>query len=77
MADKEITFEIKSSIGVFGESGTSGWKRELNLVSWNSREPKLDLREWSPDHLRMGKGITLTRDEASSLVGLLSRHLSI
>ncbi len=74
MADKEIKFDIAKSIGIFG-GGSGGWTRELNLVSWNEREPKLDIREWSPDHSRMGKGVTLTREEAERLVGLLRSYL--
>jgi len=48
---------------VLSES-SKGWTKELNLVSWNDREPKYDLREWAPEHEKMGKGITLTREEA-------------
>jgi len=57
MAD--IKFEIKKHIGVLSENA-KGWKKELNLVSWNEREPKYDIREWSPEHDNMGKGVTLT-----------------
>lgn len=60
MAD--IKFEIKESIGTLSES-TKGWAKELNLISWNDREPKYDLRDWSPDHEKMGKGITLSLEE--------------
>lgn len=68
MAD--IKFEITKSIGVISTSN-KGWTKELNLVSWNGREPKLDLREWAPDHSKMGKGITLTDEEAKALKDLL------
>lgn len=68
MAD--ITFEIKKEIGVLSES-TKGWKKELNLISWNGAEPKYDLREWSPEHEKMGKGITLTEEEIEKLKELL------
>ncbi|HPE29113.1 MAG TPA: YdbC family protein [Candidatus Mcinerneyibacteriales bacterium] len=64
MAD--ITVEIVQEIGVLSESN-KGWTKELNLVSWNGREPKYDLREWDPDHEKMSKGITLTKDEARRL----------
>jgi len=69
MAD--ITFDILKPYGVIAE-GKGGWRKELNWVSWNGREPKLDIREWSPDHQKMGKGITLTKDEAAKLVELLN-----
>ncbi len=58
----ELKFEITKSIGVLGENA-KGWTKELNLVSWNDREPKYDIREWSPEHDKMGKGVTLTEDE--------------
>lgn len=69
MAD--IKFEIKETIGVISES-SKGWKKELNIVSWNDKAPKYDLREWSPDHVKMGKGITLTKEELEKLRDILS-----
>lgn len=75
MDDKEFKFEVTKAIGVLGESA-KGWRKELNLVSWNGRDPKLDIREWSPDHEKMGKGVTLTREEASRLAELLKEHLA-
>jgi len=68
MAD--ITFEIKESLGVLSES-SRGWKKELNLVSWNGREPKYDIREWDPEHEKMGKGVTLTEEEIIALKALI------
>ena len=68
MAD--IKFEITEHIGVLSE-GSKGWTKEINRVSWNDREPKVDIREWSPDHTKMGKGITLTDEEAQKLKELL------
>ena len=67
----DIKYVIVKSIGVLSTAG-SGWTKELNLVSWNEREPKYDLREWSPDHGKMGKGVTLTREEISTLKELLN-----
>ena len=66
----EIVFEIKESLGVLSES-TRGWTKELNLVSWNGREPKYDIREWDPEHEKMGKGVTLTEEELVALKKLL------
>ncbi|KNF08464.1 hypothetical protein CLPU_7c00920 [Gottschalkia purinilytica] len=70
MAD--IKFEIKSEIGYISES-PKGWKKELNLISWNDKEPKYDLRDWSPDHQKMGKGVTLTREELKNLKEILNQ----
>jgi len=67
----EITFEIKESIGVIGESN-KGWTKELNLVSWNNYSPKYDIREWDPDHEKMSKGLTFTKEELLKLRELLS-----
>ena len=56
MADREqIKVEIVERIGALDKPNDNGWTRELNLVSWNDGAPKLDVREWSPDHSRMSK----------------------
>ena len=68
MAD--ITFDIKKHYGIISTE-KSGWKKELNLVSWNGRTPKLDVRDWAPEREKMGKGITLTHEEAAALAELL------
>lgn len=67
----ELKFEITERIGVLSENA-KGWTKELNKVSWNEREPKYDLREWNPDHSRMGKGITLTDEELETLKAILN-----
>ena len=69
MAD--IKYEIIKQIGVLSKAG-SGWTKELNLISWNDREPKYDLRDWSAGHEKMGKGVTLTKEELISLRELLN-----
>jgi len=74
MAAKDFKFEIIKEIGVLSE-GSKGWRKELNLVSWNGAEPKYDLRDWAPEHEKMGKGITLTEEEAEKLKQLLDRAL--
>ena len=65
-----IKFEIIKNIGVLSES-SKGWTKELNLISWNDREPKYDLRDWDPEHEKMGKGVTLTEEELKKLKELL------
>ena len=67
----EITYEIIQSIGVLSRSA-SGWAKELNLISWNNREPKYDLRDWSADYEKMGKGVTLSAEELFALRELLN-----
>ncbi|QTQ12435.1 hypothetical protein HRI96_09655 [Treponema parvum] len=70
MAD-DFSFKIAESLGEISE-GKGGWKMELNFVSWGDRPPKYDIRSWSPDHQKMGKGITLTKEELLSLKELLN-----
>lgn len=70
----EIKYEIVEEIGVLSESA-KGWKIELNLVSWNEREPKYDLRSWSEDHEKMGKGITLSKDEMIKLKEIINEKI--
>jgi hypothetical protein len=67
----EIKYEILKTIGILSTSA-SGWSKEVNLISWNDREPKYDLRDWSADHSKMGKGVTLTREELIALCDLLN-----
>ena len=67
----DIKYEIAKSIGVLSENA-KGWVKELNLVSWNDRTPKYDIREWSPEHDKMGKGVTLSTEELIELRNLLN-----
>lgn len=67
----EIKYEIIETIAVLSES-PKGWKKELNLISWNGREPKYDIREWSPEHEKMGKGVTLSDEELKKLKDALN-----
>ncbi len=67
----EIKYEIVEKFGVLGESGR-GWKKEINFIKWNDRDPKYDIREWSPDGDKMGKGVTLSKEEAKNLKEILN-----
>lgn len=67
----EIKFEITKSLGVLSE-GSRGWQKEINLVCWNERKPKIDIREWAPGHEKMGKGVTLNCEEIKKLKQLLN-----
>lgn len=70
MPAKEITYEIVEQIGVISSS-SKGWNREVNIVKWNNGNPKLDVRDWAPDHSKMGKGISLKNEEVALLKALL------
>jgi len=71
---QDLKYEIINEIGVISTS-TSGWNLELNRVSWNGKEPKYDLRSWSPDHSKMGKGVTLSEEDIISLSALLAKEI--
>lgn len=66
----DLKFEIKKTLGIIGE-GTKGWKKEVNIISWNDRKPKLDIRDWNESHEKMGKGVTLNREEVAELKRVL------
>ena len=68
----EFKYEITQELGILSES-KSGWTREFNLVSWNGADPKYDIRDWSPGHEKMGKGIALSADEIDKLKAILER----
>lgn len=67
----EIKYEIVQEICVLSESAR-GWTKELNLVSWNDREPKFDIREWAPEHSRMGEGVTLSKEEMQMILDTMA-----
>lgn len=73
MANNEIVFDVMEHIGVISESAT-GWKKEVNLISWNNGKAKIDIRDWDKDHLHMSKGITLRPNEADTLLALLKGY---
>lgn len=68
----EIKFEIKEKLGSLSQS-SKGWTKELNLVSWNEKEPKYDLRDWDREHKKMGKGITLSVEELKALREIVNK----
>jgi hypothetical protein len=75
----DIKYEIIKKIGTLSkpalsraEGSTSGWAKELNLISWNDRDAKYDLRDWSADGSKMGKGVTLSKEELIALQELLN-----
>ena len=67
----DIKYDIMKEIGILSEN-TKGWRKELNLISWNGGEPKYDLRDWAPDHEKMGKGTTMNQDEVTKLKEILN-----
>lgn len=72
MAD--FSYEVQKHIGVISTS-KNGWQKELNLVSYNGREAKYDIREWDPERTKMSKGITLTKEELKTLADLIKEEI--
>lgn len=72
----EVKYQIINNVGAISES-KSGWIKELNIVSWNGNEPKYDLRDWSPDHTKMGKGITLSEIELRKLKEIIKHEIEV
>ena len=66
----EIKYEVVQRIAVLSQR-PRGWERQLNLISWNDGEPKYDIRDWSPDGSKMGKGISMTKEDLIALKGIL------
>lgn len=72
---REIQYEIVKEIAVLS-TGDSGYTKEINLISWNGKEPKYDIRSFSPNREKRGKGITLNADEAAALLKALQKELN-
>ena len=72
---KEIQYEIVKEIAVLS-TGDIGYTKEINLISWNGKEPKYDIRSFSPNREKCGKGITLTVDEAAALLKALQNEVN-
>ena len=68
----EFKYEVVQNYGSLSES-SKGWKKEIKLISWNQKEAKYDIREWSPDGEKMGKGVTLSKEEVINLRDLLNK----
>lgn len=68
--DDEVTFEILEHIGSLSTSN-SGWRREVNIVAWNGRQARLDIRDWNPEHTKMSRGVGLNGTETENLLALL------
>lgn len=66
----EFTYEIVEEIGVLSEN-LKGWRKEINRISWNGAVPKYDIRDWAPNHEKMGKGVTLSDEEIEKLKEVL------
>ncbi len=66
----EVKWDIRKNLGVIGEGGS--WKKEVNIIAWNDKAPKMDIRSWDAEHKKMSKGITLTKEEVKKLKEILN-----
>lgn len=74
LTSTEVTFEILDHIGVIETTRSNGWTKECNIVSWNGGPAKFDIRDWNPEHDRMGRGITLKEEQGKRLAELLNKR---
>ena len=72
---KNFTFEIQEHLGVLSTNSNTNWTLECNIVAWNGREPKIDIRSWDPEHKHMAKGVTLTENEALDLCNMIKNAI--
>lgn len=72
--EREVRFEILNVLGTISK-GTKGWNKQLTRVSWDGNDPKYDIRTWSPDYEKMGKGITLSEEELRMLKTLIDAEV--
>ena len=68
----DVKYEIKETVGTISTNEKTKWAKELNLISWSGKDAKYDIRDWDPEHEKMGKGVTLTEDELKALYDILS-----
>lgn len=73
MAKKEFSYEIVKNLGILS-TNKSGWNREVNVVRWNEGKRKIDIRDWAPDHSKMGKGCSMTAEEVAILREILEEN---
>lgn len=67
----DFDFVIVREVGVIRES-SKGWTKRVNLISYNGKEPVIDLRVWSPEG-KMTKGITFRIEEKEKVIELLEK----
>ena len=72
VGESGITYKVEKREGVISTM-SNGWKKELNKVAWNDGEAKFEIRSWSKDHQRMGKGISFTEEELVTLANILAK----
>ena len=70
------TFKIEEQIAILRVADT-GWTRELGKVVWYNKPMTIDVRWWSPDKKKAGKGISLTEDEAKQLLNGLKELFDV
>ena len=72
---RDFEYEVVNSIGVLARYN-SGWTKEINMVAWNGKDPKFDIRDWNPEHSQMSRGVTLYEDELKQLMGVMEGYFA-
>lgn len=70
---KEVTFEIIKNL-ILLEEYKNGWTKEINLVSWNDKDPVIDIRTWGKNKEVIGKGISINDKEFKDIVKYISEN---
>ena len=67
----EITYELDDIVDVIKESDVHDWVKAVLRISWNGNPSTLDIRSMNMKTKRIGKGISLSNEEADRLVAIL------
>lgn len=68
----DFNYKIEKKLGTLSENGV--FAKEVNIISYNGRDGKIDIRNWNTVEQKMGKGITLSAEEAQKLVEILNKE---
>lgn len=73
MSGENFRYEVKKHIATLSQTEDGRFTKEVNLISYNGAEPKLDIRKWDRENDKMQKGITLNEAEVSALKACLAQ----
>lgn len=76
--EKQMEYNLIASLGtISAQTDAHGnvLTKEVNVISWNGRTPRVDIREWDAEHERMSTGLALTFEEAKALNKALTQWI--
>lgn len=59
---------VKEILSVPKRRESDTYHKEVNLISWYGKDPKLDIRAWMDGREKKGKGVALTIEEARYII---------